>query len=141
MAVSSIATMAPVQSVSWAAGGATTALLTDSPEPVSTALAGLIKPGDRIFAPQPWGSWLEFAVPNRLVAVDSRVELFPPAVWDDYEAVSGGNSNWSTVLDRWSTQAVVARSDQQAGLLPLISQDPRWRLAFRDATASVFARR
>jgi len=126
---------------SWAAGGATTALLTDAPEPVSTALAGLTRPGDRIFAPQPWGSWLELAVPSRLVAVDSRVELFPPAVWDDYGAVSSGSSNWSMVLDRWSVQAVVARPDQQAGLLPLISQDPRWRLAFRDATASVFVRR
>jgi hypothetical protein len=126
---------------SWAAGGASSALLTDAPEPVSSALAGLTRPGDRIFAPQPWGSWLELAVPNRLVAVDSRVELFPPAVWDDYGAVSGGNSNWSTVLDRWSVQAVVARPDQQAGLLPLISQDPRWRFAFSDATASVFVRR
>ena len=32
----------------------------------------------RVWAPQTWGSWLEFAAPDGPVAVDSRIELFPP---------------------------------------------------------------
>ena len=52
------------------------------------------EPGDRLFNPQPWGSWFEFAVPDLPVAIDSRIELFPAQVWDDYAAVVGGREGW-----------------------------------------------
>ena len=75
-------------------------------------LDGLIQPGDRILNPQAWGSWFEFAVPEATVAIDSRIELFPTQVWDDYVRISAGIEGWESILDRWGvTVAVVAAAE------------------------------
>ena len=56
------------------------------PGGITAALATTVRSGDRLYHPQPWGSWFEFALPQVTVAVDSRFELFPDAVWADYDA-------------------------------------------------------
>ena len=71
--------------------GAPVGLLTDAPPGVTAAVRGVAHPGDHLFAPQPWGSWFEFATPDLPVAVDSRIELFPAAVWADYDSVIVGS--------------------------------------------------
>ena len=90
---------------------------------------------ERIFNPQPWGSWFEFAVPQTPVAIDSRIELFPPGVWADYERVLAGVDGWEGILDRWGvTVAVVAAAD--AGLRDrLIAAG--WTETYVDADGSV----
>ena len=50
-----------------------------APPGITAALRDIAKPGDRLFNPQPWGSWFEFALPDLPVAIDSRIELFPPS--------------------------------------------------------------
>ena len=65
-------------------------LVTPAPAGVTATLRDLARPGDRIFNPQSWGSWFEYALPDQLVAVDSRIELFPPEVWQRYEERRGG---------------------------------------------------
>ena len=82
-------------------------LLTDAPPGVTATLRDLVAPGDRMFAPQPWGSWFEYAVPDLPVAVDSRIELFPASVWAAYDDVITGRGDWSGVLDRWGVTVVV----------------------------------
>ena len=49
----------------------------NAPPGITAALRDLARPGDRLFNPQPWGSWFEFALPDLPVAIDSRIELFP----------------------------------------------------------------
>ena len=72
-------------------------------------------PGDRLFAPQPWGSWFEFSLPALPIGIDSRIELFPVSVWDDYELVVSGADGWQDRLRTWGvTLAVVAGDDQAA---------------------------
>ena len=58
-----------------------------APPGITAALRGLARPGDRLFDPQPWGSWFEFALPTLPVAIDSRIELFPTSVWDTYDSI------------------------------------------------------
>ena len=82
-------------------------LLTDAPPGVTANLREVARPGDRLFNPQSWGSWVEFAVPRIKVAVDSRIELFPATVWADYDDVITGRGDWSGVLDRWGVTVVV----------------------------------
>ena len=67
----------------------------------------MARPGDRIFNPQPWGSWFEFALPDTLVAIDLRIELFPASVWDDYARVAAGVDGWEAILDGWQADYVV----------------------------------
>src|SRR5439155_7667149 len=91
--------------------GAPSGVLTDTPSGVTEALRSTARPGDRLFNPQPWGSWFEFAIPELPVAIDSRIELFPVETWDQYETVVSGGDGWQAILDRWQVTLVAATRD------------------------------
>ncbi|HEY7523481.1 MAG TPA: hypothetical protein VH720_07470, partial [Candidatus Limnocylindrales bacterium] len=115
-------------------------LLLDAPA-LTTTVRASTAPGDRLFVPQRWGSWFEWATPDRPVFVDSRVELFPVAVWDDATAVTAGLEGWTEVLDRWSIDAVVVDTATGADLARRMAAQPGWREAASDADGTVFLRR
>jgi len=115
-------------------------LLWPAPPGVTAAVARASSPGDRMFNAQLWGSWFELSLPSRPVFVDSRIEIYQPSVWRDYEAVSGGRQGWQRILDRWGVALVVADPHEQANLIPLIGRDPAWRLVFHDHDGYVFVR-
>ena len=115
--------------------GAPRGTVSYAPSGITSELKRIAGPDARIFNPQPWGSWFEFAVPQTPVAIDSRIELFPPGVWADYEGVLTGVVGWEGILDRWGvTVAVVAPAD--AGLRDrLIAAG--WTETYVDADGSV----
>jgi hypothetical protein len=127
----------------WRAGDedASLRLLDHAPPGVTAALRGVLEPRDRMFNPQIWGSWFEFALPEHLVFVDPRIEVFPARVWLDYDSVSAGAEGWQDVLDRWKVTVVVAERTQQGQLIPRIREDPGWRLVHEDEDGLVFLRR
>ncbi len=87
----------------------------NAPPGITADLRARMVPGDRLFAPQPWGSWFEFDLPTLPVAIDSRIELFPVSVWDDYEQVVSGADGWQDRLRTWGvTLIVTAGADQDA---------------------------
>ena len=72
-----------------------------------------------MFNPQEWGSWFEFTLPDLPVAMDSRIEFYPPQVWRDYSGVIAGSDGWEQRLASWDpTIAVMAKRDQ-AGRRPV----------------------
>jgi hypothetical protein len=107
---------------------------------VTATVARVTQPGSRIFAAQRLGSWLEWALPDRPVFVDSRIELFTAREWQDYVDASAGLEGWQNVLERYGVDVVVATRDQSAGLLPRIRHDAGWRQVYSDAHGSVFVR-
>ena len=75
------------------------------------ALRDLARPGDRLFNPQPWGSWFEFALPDR-----ARSRSTPgssssrPRSGTTTTASSSGGRGWQEQLGDWGvTLVVVAR--------------------------------
>ena len=92
--------------------------------------ATLAVPGDRLFNPQAWGSWFEFAFPDVPVAIDSRIELFPVAVWDAYQRVIAGVDGWERQLDDWGVTIAVVDADEDAFAARLTSAG--WRSAYID---------
>jgi hypothetical protein len=114
--------------------------LSFAPPGITASLAGILRPGDRVFDAQAWGSWLEYRFPQSLIAVDSRIEVFPVDVWREYADVSAGRSQWTSILDRWNVDVVVASRDQQRALLALIRNDTSWRLVHEDRDGAVFVR-
>jgi hypothetical protein len=82
-----------------------------APSGITGALRDLARPGDRLFNPQPWGSWFEFALPDLPVTVDSRIELFPVQVWDAVDAVEAGRDGWTRQLDDWGVTIAVVRAE------------------------------
>jgi hypothetical protein len=111
----------------------------NAPPGITAELRQVAAEDDRLWAPQPWGSWFEFALPNLPVAVDSRIELFPDAVWRDYDAVAGGGPDGLARLDRYGvTIVVVAR--EEAPLEAGLRSDPAWVSAYHDDDGSVWLR-
>jgi hypothetical protein len=115
-------------------------LLSDAPRGITEAVQSVVQPADRIWNAQRWGSWLEFAVPGALVAVDSRIELIPEDAWADHLALSHGASDALAILDRRQATLVVASASEQAGLLPQLRSSAGWHLLYEDADGSVFVR-
>lgn len=115
-------------------------LFDDAPIEAVNAVRAAWRPGDRVFGAQIWGSWLDASLPRRSVFIDSRIEVFPAKVWNDYDVVSDGEPGWQATLDRWRITFVVAENTQQRGLLRVIGRSGGWRLLFRDRTGAVYAR-
>jgi hypothetical protein len=88
------------------------AVLTDAPPGITEALRTLVRPGDRVFNAQRWGSWFEFALPAALYAVDSRIEFIPGDVWSAYEGVMAGVDGWDEQLAGWGASIAVLEGDQ-----------------------------
>ncbi len=120
--------------------GAPSRLLDIAPSALTAAIRDVAEPGDRIFAPQPMGSWLELAVPEAPVFLDSRLELYPVSVLNDYEAIAAGRSDWSAILDRWGVTVVVATNERTGGLLAQLRESEAWRSVHADDDGEVFVR-
>ena len=114
------------------------AMLTDAPPGVTSALRDLGRSGDHVFHPQVWGSWFEYAIPDRRTAIDSRIEFFPPGVWRAYEQIAGGADGWQAQLEDWDVATVVVDAKDTAFAARLT--DAGWREAHRDDDGFVFRR-
>ena len=109
-----------------------------APSGITAALRDVAKPGDRLFGPQALGSWFEFALPAVPVALDSRIEVFPPEVWDEYQTVIDGAEGWQDLLDRWGVTIVVTLEGDDA-LDARLAADG-WRQIHRDDDGAIFVR-
>jgi hypothetical protein len=118
--------------------GTPAGLLIDAPSGVTATLKQTVRAGDRVFNPQPWGSWFEFAVPDALVSVDSRVEIFPTSVWAAYDAVRAGTPGWEQLLADWKVDLVTAEPDD----LDLVARlkAAGWTIVSTDSSGTVLRR-
>ena len=114
-------------------------LLGAAPQGLVQQTVRRLPPGGHAFVAEPFASWFEFAAPAIPVFVDSRIELFPDRVWNDYLNVLEGREGWQAILDRWGVDAVVLQTDP-SGLSTRIARDPRWRLAYRDPLGALYVR-
>ncbi len=106
-----------------------------APSGITAALRAGVHAGDRILAPQPWGSWLEFALPDATVAVDSRIELIPASAWDDVDRIESGGPGWQQTLADWKVSVVVAAAADTALVGRLTSTG--WQTVFTDQDGTV----
>ena len=117
--------------------GAPVGVVGDAPGAITEALRTIVKPGDRILNPQAWGSWFEFALPQATVALDSRIEVFPAQVWDDYDTIHRGLPGWQDVLARWNPTYVVATDDEKDFTARLVAAG--WTVVLPDHDGTILA--
>lgn len=113
-------------------GTATDGLLSYAPNAYSTRVLQTVDPGTRLFVAEPWASWFELVAPDYPVFVDPRIELYPSAIWNDYDAISDGANGWERIVDRWGIDVLVLSESQQSELIRVIEDDPGWRTVYRD---------
>jgi hypothetical protein len=121
-----------------AGSGTPLGAVSQAPAGITATLRELALPDDRVFAPQSWGSWLEYAVPTLPVAIDSRIEFFPPSVWDRYEAVVAGVDGWQAQLSDWRVSIVVVRGD--GGAFASRLEAAGWVEVYRDGDGRILLR-
>jgi hypothetical protein len=115
-------------------------ILRGAPVGLTREAAGILEPGTRLFVAQAWGSWFELAVPAVPVFVDSRIEIYPRRVLDDYLAIASGREGWQGLLDRYGVEAAVLNEDQTSGLIARMGADPGWTLVYQDEDGFLFVR-
>jgi hypothetical protein len=126
--------------------GVPSGVLSHAPQGIAAELRVLAGPrlvlqaGPNVWAPQTWGSWLEFAVPKLRVAVDSRIELFPPELWSDVNQVATGAGDWRAILDRHAVDILVLTVEQEGRLGPLLEGTPDWLQAYENAEGTIWVR-
>jgi hypothetical protein len=111
----------------------------NAPPGITAAVRDLAVPGDRLFAPQPWGSWFEWTLPTLPVALDSRIELFPPDVWERYEQVEAGVDGWQEQLDAWGVTIAIAAGDGADAFTERL-MGAGWRQVHEDEDGRVLVR-
>jgi len=112
-------------------------LLSQAPPGVTQAVLDDVPVGARMFVHQPWGSWFEFRTPNNPVFVDSRIEIIPKSIWDDYGQVGFAGADWKAVLAKWHPDAIVAADDWKL-LKDLEAPGSGWRSVYKDDDGEVF---
>jgi hypothetical protein len=119
-----------------------TRIVAFAPSGLAAALREVVKPGDRVFNRQAWGSWFEWAVPDALMFTDSRFEVIPDAAWKDYRAITDGRFDWAQSLDRIGADVIVVERDEQKALFAAIAAAPSsgWHQAYADADGVIFTR-
>ncbi len=110
-----------------------------APPGLTAAVIEQVEPGSRMMVHQPWGSWFEFAVPDVPVFVDTRIEIYTEAIWDDYGELGFSGARWRDVLERWDIEAIVADEDSWE-LIPVLREDSGWRVAYEDDDGVLFLR-
>ncbi len=113
------------------------AFVGEAPPGITGELRAIKRPGDRVFNPQPWGSWFEYALPDLPVVLDSRIELFKPAVWDAYQQVTDGHEGWADQLKDWGVTIVVVAGDHEDAFAKRLT-DAGWVPTFKDDDGQVF---
>ncbi len=108
---------------------------------MAEAVEAVSDPGDHVWIDQVWASWLEYRLPDRPVFVDSRIELYTQAVWNDYIDVSNGRNGWQAILDRWDVDVLALSPGQSGELIERVALDPGWQRTYQDDDGSVFIRR
>jgi hypothetical protein len=118
--------------------GAPAGVVGTAPPGITAALRDVVRPGDRLLAPQPWGSWFEYALPDATVAVDSRIELIPASAWEGVDRIVAGEPGWEQTLSDWGVTLVVAAPDQTDLVRRLESLG--WQQVFHDEDGTVLTK-
>lgn len=123
--------------------GVPTGVLSHAPQGIAADLQGLVnrgvlEPGARVWAPQTWGSFIEWAAPDVRVAVDSRIELFPKPVLADADEIATAGPGWLSTLAVRRVDALVVPSGSAIERVLADSPSGSWKRVYRDADGAIW---
>ena len=84
-----------------------------------------------------WGSWLEFALPDPLYALDSRIEVIPAGTWADAAVLVAGEPGWPDILARNGVTLLITEG-QDSPLAAALAASPEWTVAYADQDGTIW---
>ncbi len=125
----------------WPLPAAKAGLISAETPVAATAFLLRERPPGPLFHALSFGSYLIWAAqPDYPVFVDTRLELYPMAIWKDYLAISAAAPDWEARLTRYGVRLLMLSPTEQPALLEAVAQSPRWRRIYQDAAASIWVR-
>ncbi|MDQ7029550.1 MAG: hypothetical protein Q9O62_07110 [Ardenticatenia bacterium] len=64
--------------------------------------------------------------------MDTRVELYPLKLWEEYAAISEARYDYEMLLAKWGVRRVMADAVRQAPLVAALRDNPRWQVRYDD---------
>lgn len=114
---------------------------TNTPIPATQWLAARPNIPGELWADLTISSYLVFALPERLVWVDTRFEVFPAAQWADYQTIAAAAPGWEALLAHDNINLLFLAPQGQPNLIQAARTSEVWCLAYEDAEALIFTRR
>lgn len=111
-----------------------------TPVAATAQLQQLPQPPQRLFHSLEAGSYLIWAAPEQRVFVDSRIELYPYAQWQDYITLNQGN-DVDRLAQRYGFDGWLVDRRGQAALLAALDRNSKWQKVFAMDEAVYFGRR
>lgn len=112
----------------------------ETPVQAVAFLRDLGLPG-RVFHSESYGSYMIWASPEVPVFIDTRIELYPPAQWGDYLALSYARYDWEAILEQYEVNTLLLERERQQPLIEAAMQSPAWERCYQDEQAVIFQRR
>ncbi len=81
-------------------------------------------PAGRGFTTYEWGGYLDYALPEYAVFIDSRSDVYPERQLRDYVTIMGLGLGWSSLLDRYSVRWALIPA--RAPLTQVLGRSPGW---------------
>lgn len=101
--------------------------------------AGLAPDQVTVIAQDAVGNWFDAVYgAGAGTFIDDRVEVTPPAVFDDYLELLGAGEGWAEVLDRYGAEVVLWAEEEP--LVRLLDLSAGWERAYEDDRFVVFVR-
>ena len=99
-------------------------------------------PKGQVFNTYEWGDYMLWAGPKDMkVFVASHAQFVSAEIWDDYVSIADRGASWETQFDRYGVTTVILERNSQGPLTLRMIESENWKVAYRDAQATVFQRK
>ena len=87
-----------------------------------------------------FSSYLEFALPERPVWIDTRFEVFPVEQWQQYKDITNATWEWLILLTGTDANLLMVSVTEQPALLQAMNNQGLWCEIYRDEVAVIYQR-
>lgn len=93
-----------------------------------------------LLAEMGFASYLEFTLPERPIWIDTRVQLFPVSMWEDYREITLASQGWQPRLDGTGANLLMISPATQPKLARALAETKDWCKVYADEVAQIYTR-
>jgi hypothetical protein len=97
-------------------------------------------PDTRLFNDQAYGSYLAWACPTMPVFIDTRIELYPAEMWQDYIRIGNAQFDWDARLREYGVNTLFVQKESEKELISAAKASGQWPTLYEDDNAVVMQR-
>jgi hypothetical protein len=94
----------------------------------------------RTFANIYYASYLAWACPTVPTFMDTRFELYPTAMWQDYIRIINGQFGWEERLAHYAADTLFVQKESEKELIAAARASGRWKTTYEDQFAIIMQR-